>query len=418
MSFRVFYAAGPGNVIAAHQHWMRGASDPSEMSLTYSGQFADFCREIGAEAYIVSYHAPKARLLDGAFTLEHRPKPMSGAAGAMYHLSEILYGIGLVATAIRFRANAAVVVSGSTHFFVLSLLRLAGIQPVVLHNTLWPAGFPPRRLPARLILRLDSLFFRLATVRTLGVSPECLRQVRELTRGRATNLYEFRSQFHREHFVGVPPPPGDHESTFRILYAGRINRNKGVFDILSIASNVEARRPGRVRWTICGAGPDLDELRRTHGAMRLENIVDIHGWTPPEAMRRILADSHASIVPTRSDFAEGMAKTVVESILSGRPVVTSPVVPALEMLKPACVEARTDDVASYADAIVGLIDDPARYRSLCRACPDLQGQFYDRQQGMSTALKRLFDPAHIPAAEFSDDGNAGSYSPQVRENEI
>lgn len=37
MSFRVFYAAGPGNVIAAHQHWMRGASDPSEMSLTYSG---------------------------------------------------------------------------------------------------------------------------------------------------------------------------------------------------------------------------------------------------------------------------------------------------------------------------------------------------------------------------------------------
>ena len=143
MSNRILYAAGPGDVIQAHKHWIAGEQDPSRMSITYSSQFEDFCRNIDAEAYIVSYHNRKQIYREGALILEHRPKRIPGATGILYHLREVLYALSLLATAVRFRANYVVVDSGSTHFFAMSLFRLAGIRVVVvLHNCLWPAGFP------------------------------------------------------------------------------------------------------------------------------------------------------------------------------------------------------------------------------------------------------------------------------------
>ena len=372
MGYRIFYAAGPGNVIQAHKHWMRGEDDPGQLSITFSSQFEQFCREAGAEAYIVSYHGKKELFREGLFTLEHRPKPMPSATGMRFHIAEILYGLGLLATAVRFRAHVALLDSGSTHYFMMSLFRLAGIQVVtVLHNTLWPRGFPPARPVGRLIARLDSLFFRWASTATIGVSPECIRQVRQLTRGRQGRLYQFRAQFHPEYFESIPVPPAPDQRPFRIMYVGRIERYKGVFDILEMAQKIEALAPGRVRWEVCGSGPDLEELRRQQLAMGLESIVLIRGWVSLQDMRDVFGRSHMSIVPTRSGFSEGLAMTAAEAILAGRPVITNPIVPALEVLRPACIEARSEDVDSYVEGILKLIDDPDQYRLLCDACPNL-----------------------------------------------
>jgi glycogen synthase len=393
MTYRIFFAAGPGDVIQAHEHWMADQHDPTQVSITFSSQFEEFCREIDAEAYIVSYCEKKRFFQDGPFILEHRPKPMPGAAGARYHIREILYGLGLLATAVRFRADAAVLDSGSTHYFVMSLFRLAGIRVVtVLHNTLWPRGFPPTRAVPRLIAQLDSLFFRWASTATIGVSPECIRQVEQLTQGRHKAVYEIRAQFRREHFEKIHPPPSHDVRPFRIMFIGRINRTKGVFDVLAMAQKVEARAPGRVRWELCGSGPDLAELKRQHHEMGLGPIVSIRGWTSPAELRDVYTRSHASIVPTRSSFIEGLAMTAAEAILVGRPVITNPVVPALELLRPACVEARTDDVDSYVDAIMKLIDDQNSYRLLCEACPGLRRQFYDREQGLKAILGKVITP--------------------------
>ena len=81
--------------------------------------------------------------------------------------------------------------------------------------------------------------------------------------------------------------------------------------------------------------------------------------------------------------------TAAEAILAGRPVITNPVVPAFEVLRPACIEARTNNIESYVDAILKLIDDPARYRVLCDACPALKEQFYDRARGLTEVLKKV-----------------------------
>jgi glycosyltransferase involved in cell wall biosynthesis len=82
-----------------------------------------------------------------------------------------------------------------------------------------------------------------------------------------------RIQFQREAFESIPPAPPHDQKPLKIMFAGRINRNKGVFDILDIASAIEVSAPGSVAWEICGAGPDLDELKAHHRAMNLLNIV-------------------------------------------------------------------------------------------------------------------------------------------------
>jgi hypothetical protein len=220
---RVFYAAGPGDVVGAHQHWAHHERDPGEVAITYSSLVEGLCQELDATAYIVSSHHRKGLVVDGRFTLENRPKPMPGARGARYHLREILYALGLLLTAVRFWADVAVCHSGTTHFFALTLFRLFGIPVVpVLHNTLWPTGFPPRRWVRRLIRWLDARFWRWGPSATLCVSPECARQVEALTRGRHAPLFQFRAQYDRELNRPIPPPPYD-DRPFRLVYFGPID---------------------------------------------------------------------------------------------------------------------------------------------------------------------------------------------------
>lgn len=389
MKKRMFYAAGPGNVIRAHQHREKGQQDPSQMSLTFSGQFADFCDSIDAEAYIVSYFAKPEVYHAGRFKIEHCPKAFANASGAKYHLSETLYGLNLFAKALRFRADVAVIDSGTTHEFVLLLFSLAGIEVVpVLHNTRWPRGFKPKSPVQRLISKLDSILFRWGARAVIGVSPECIRQVTDMIGSSRTDfLIEMRGRYIRNYFANIPPPSYT-KQPFEVLYCGRITHNKGVYDLLAFAQRINEMKPGLVKWTVCGDGPELSNLRQLSKTMGLEAVVTFLGFTRPSDLQHILAQTHASVVPTRGEFAEGMALSAVESVLAGRPCVTSQVVPALEVLRPACIEAKTNDVESYVEAIIQLATSPDLYRRLCNSCAGLASPFYDKDWGFEAALQR------------------------------
>jgi glycosyltransferase involved in cell wall biosynthesis len=387
---RVFLACGPGHVIRSHHYWKRGEHDPSEVSVTFSSQIEDFCRDVNAAAYFVATHAQKATLTDGAFTLEHRPKPVRH--GARYHITQVLYGLGLLRTAVRFRAQVALIDSGVTHWFVVSLFRLFDIRVVpLLHNTLWAAGFPPTKPIPRLVHWLDSwLFWRWIPSAVIGVSPECERQVIQV-RGKARYpIFQIRAQFVRDYFARIPPPPPHEQRPFQVMYIGRIDRTKGVFDILQMAREIENRYPALVRWEICGRGNDFDELSRRHQELALNGIVNLRGWTSLDDLIGVYAQSHASIVPTRSSFEEGLAMTAAEAILAGRPLITNPVVPALEILRSACVAAETNDPQSHLNAVLKLATDDECYRRACMACSGYQNQFYDRSFGLATVLNKVF----------------------------
>ena len=90
---RVFYALGPGDVVDAYRKWSGGIDYTAETSLTFSGQFFDFCKAHGVQAYAVSSHSARELLRDGPFVVENRPKLFSDPHGLLFHLNQIWYGL-------------------------------------------------------------------------------------------------------------------------------------------------------------------------------------------------------------------------------------------------------------------------------------------------------------------------------------
>jgi glycosyltransferase involved in cell wall biosynthesis len=73
-------------------------------------------------------------------------------------------------------------------------------------------------------------------------------------------------------------------------------------------------------------------------------------------------------------------------VLAGRPVVVSDVVPAWEVLDGAALKAEAANVASFAEAMKRLAFEPGCYEACQRATVQVQGQFYDRSQGLGNVL--------------------------------
>lgn len=386
MTRRIFYAsAGQANLIRSHEFWTKGDNNPDEVSLTFSGQIETFIADIDGQALMVSGCADGKTLADGRFTIEHWPEePAQGAFS--YYFGELRKAWRMLRAAKRFRADVALLDSGALPYFMMSLFRLAGLPVIiVLHNTIWPRGFRPRRGLRGLVSRLDGLFFRWGANVVIAVSPECARQVEELAPGHRCTVMETRAQFQPGYFRDLPAPPDWSNGTFNVTFIGRVNKEKGVFDIVDMARRAETRFPGRIRWTICGRGPALDEVRAAIGD-GLKGVVEAPGWVSLEQLRQIHATSHAWIVPTRSAFAEGLAMTVVEAVLAGRPVVTNPVVPAHEVLAPAVLLGRTNDAASHAEAVIRLATDRDLYERLRLATTTVGNEFYDRSRGLTAVL--------------------------------
>jgi glycogen(starch) synthase len=191
---------------------------------------------------------------------------------------------------------------------------------------------------------------------TLAVSPAAARQVHAIAGHVPVTV--FKPSFSAASFREIPAPKDHATAPFRVMFAGRIEENKGVFDILSIA---EKMPKGKFEFTICGGGPALAELRQEIESRGLRRIVKTFGkLARPELLAQYL-DAHVVIVPTRSTFEEGFAMVVAEALLLLRPVVSSPVVPAAEVLQPSVSVVPADSVDGYVAELMKMASNELYY---------------------------------------------------------
>jgi glycosyltransferase involved in cell wall biosynthesis len=387
-SLRILYAAGPGNVIGTYGHWKEGRDDPSQVSVTYSGQFYDVCRDLGAYSLVIASSHTPGHLRDGRFTIKHRPVPFESGPGHLYHLGQVLAAGRLILSALLFRADAAVVTNGSGHWFPLSLLPLLGIKVIPsLHCVLWPKNRPPRGVN-RVVQRLDAPFFARAAFAIMSASRDIAHQVAAMTSGTHRPVKEFLPTYRPGTFAGSGEVPRARRP-FRVFFAGRVERDKGVFDLLDIARRFTAAGRTDIEFDLCGDGVALPELRRQVAESGLGERFRCHGHCSRAVMQEMYARAHVVIVPTTTDFIEGFNQVVAEGVLGGRPVITSDVCPALDYVRDAVVEVAADDVQGYAEAILKLCDDEGFYQAKCRGCTAVQPQFYDTQRGWAAVLKGI-----------------------------
>jgi glycosyltransferase involved in cell wall biosynthesis len=384
---RILYAVGPEDVIEAYNYWINGQDAPSQVSVTFSSQFYEVCRTLDAKGYVIAQSNKQEFVQDERFIIERRPVPLPRASGIFYHLRQVWCGLQLLASAIRFRANVVVADSGTTYWFVLSLFSWIGIKVIPsLHCLLWCKYLTPR-LVDKLNLALSRNLFASDCQGILVASQDIAKQISQLTRGKHQPIFEFFSTYRRADFVNISEPSV--ASPFRVLFAGRVEEEKGVFDLLEIAKRFATEGRQDIIFDICGEGSALESLRLAANLAGVDGSFICHGYCNKKQMREMFTRSHVVIVPTRTDFIEGFNRVVCESILSGRPVVTSAVCPALSYVRDAVVEVPPNDVQAYGDALLALCSDRQLYEQKRQACLIAQEQFYDNTKSWGSALKSI-----------------------------
>ncbi|MBD2092022.1 glycosyltransferase family 4 protein [Microcoleus sp. FACHB-1515] len=382
---RVLYAAGPGNVLGTYQHWAIGEEDPSQVSVTYSSQFFNVCRQIGAFGYIISHHSEAKLSESEQFKIEHRPKSIESKSSLHYHLGQLQYGLSLLLSALRWQADAVVIADGTTHWFVLSILPLLGVKIIPsLHCMPWNR-YAPQNKVNRLIWRLNRFLFGRCH-QALVVSQAIGEQIKQWMGKEYPPIQEFLPVYRQSEFASIAPPSAD-RSLFNVLYVGRIEADKGVFDLLEVAKRFSAEGRQDIRFDLCGDGSALIALQQAASEAGLSDSFVCHGHCNKTQMRDRFSQSHVVIAPTRTEFVEGFCKVVAEGVLIGRPVITSAVCPAIDYVRPAVVEVQPNDVKGYGDALLKLCDDRAFYEDKRKGCLDVQHQFYTPIKSWGSALK-------------------------------
>lgn len=173
-----------------------------------------------------------------------------------------------------------------------------------------------------------------------------------------------------------------------------MEENKGIFDLLR--AFVYLRDKGHhVKLDFLGDGSALDELRTKIEGAGLSDFVSTHGHCSGDRVIEALSQAHIVVVPTRSEFVEGLNKVAVEAVLSGRPVITSQVCQALSLIREAAFEAMPDDWASYAQCIEHAMTDTAAYNNAVSAARRLREQFFDPSQSIGNMLEKAFIDMHL-----------------------
>lgn len=386
---RIFFAIGPEDVKTAYQAWEQGEDSPSVNCMSFTGQFLDICKEIDAEGYVLAPCEENYFLETGQFTIDLRKVPFPKASGIWFHIKEICHSFSLIFSIINFRADVVILdlaSPGIVHWYLFCLLKLFNIDIITdTHCLLW-YKYLSINLKDKILLEVGKGIFSIAKA-NLVCSHEIEEQISELTLDNHAPILPFFCSYRPDFFLSIPAPSLD-KIPFRVLYLGRIERNKGVFDLLDIARRLALDEGQPFTFDVCGDGGDLEELRAEAKYLGLDQIFVCHGWCNRVRSREIFSRSHVVIVPTRKDFREGFNRVICESVLAGRPVITSDVCPALSYVKDAAIEVQVENVEAYGDAILSLYKESDLYEQKVHACFLLRKQFFDPENQWKAVLKK------------------------------
>ena len=387
----IAYAAGPGDVVDTFAHWQKGEDDPHQIARTYSSQFFEVCTKLSVRGVVISSCPRADNIRTPGFYVENLPKkPFSG--GISYHLRQVQYARQILCTVVREKADVLVISDATGHFFPFVWMAPKNLVLIpTLHCTLWPK-YLPLTSSRKLINRFDANIFGSRAQAILCLSNDIREQLQTITRNHPRPIVPFMPSYRRTTFARMLPPPPD--PVFNLLYAGRLESEKGIFELLDMAVRLKKEGCTRIVLHICGDGSKEQELRSRAEAQEVGALFKIHGYCRRERMLAHIQDGHAFIVPTTTSFGEGFNKVVAEAILAGRPVITSSVCPAMEYVKDAVVQVGPDDWEGYYQAVRHLAADETLYADKQRACTRLQEQFYTPKNSWGHALTRALEETH------------------------
>lgn len=171
----------------------------------------------------------------------------------------------------------------------------------------------------------------------------------------------------------------------RLLYSGRIDRHKGVFDLPGIDAALR-KAAVDVTWTMQGTGPDLEELRQ---AWQRDDI----RWCGRRSMPEVLAEYEQQDVLVMPSRHEGLPVALLEAQAAGMAPVVSDLptgIPEVVRNGETGYRIAVGDIQGFADAIVRLARDREHLERVGGAARALVSREWDIASN-AAGYEQLFD---------------------------
>lgn len=115
----------------------------------------------------------------------------------------------------------------------------------------------------------------------------------------------------------------------RLLFLGRINKDKGVFDLMQAIQENKIKYRNKIKLYIGGEG-ESKKLLTYIDQEKLNNIVEYIGWVDNEKKNEIFSQSHIYILPS---YYEGLPMSILEAMSYGMPIISTNVGGIPEIVK-------------------------------------------------------------------------------------
>lgn len=386
------YLSGPVDARGIYRS-LREGSHTSLFGTSYMRHLMAVCEEQGREAVIVTTHPGEPyEERHGLFTILNRPQPPG--RHLIYHWRQVRWVRERLAEMEELGVQTAVLTAAQHYWLVTPEFRRRGMRFINSYHCAVRAIGHSSFGPHEALIRLTSKRHLFHGDPTMAVAPHILNQLAEEPGAASREVWRFIPDYDRGMFAEFEANPVG-KGPVEIIFAGRVEANKGVFDLLEACEILNGERGPTYRFHIHGEGNALEELRKRAAKSPVADEFRIYGFTAGAELADHYARSHIVTVPTRSDFDEGLAKSVIEGVLALRPVVTSKVCPAIDVVGDACVEATMDDVQSYIRAFRALATDPDLLNEKVSAARRLREDFFNPSATYADTLRAAL--AHCEA---------------------
>ncbi len=261
------------------------------------------------------------------------------------------------------------------HIFLIALaFKLAGVRFIFDHHDLTPetyvAKFGSRRFLHKVLLWMERRSLRAADV-VISTNESYKRVAMERGGRSERDIVVVRNGPELASLSSAAPQPALREG-FRHLvgYVGIIGMQEGLENLLEAASYI-VHKKGRpdVKFAVVGTGPRLKGLIREARARGLERQVQFFGYVPDRKLYEILATSDVCVNPEfRNEFTDKSTMIkIMEYMAFGKPIVQFRTTESEVTAGDAAVHVPDNDAVAFAEAILALLDDPARRERMGRA---------------------------------------------------
>ena len=176
-----------------------------------------------------------------------------------------------------------------------------------------------------------------------------------------------------------------------ILYVGRIEKNKGVLDLI-IASAPILNQQNDLQLVYAGNGDASVELQKLSKELDIEDKVTLLGEIPYSEIPALMASAKVLVTPTQTTFHEGHRHAMFEGFMFGLPVIAPSFGPYPHYINDNVngLLYQPDSFDDLAKKLASVLNDDNLYQRLSNGALEYSESIIDPEINFSCAIDAAF----------------------------